>query len=356
MNGEKNERESAYEVVPQTVGSWRKKIFTAIRIIFGVGLFYYVVTATEGWSALEKLASNLWVVIGLISLPLFGASIEAHRMRVLFQSQDISLSFRNGFRIVAIGTMFNFCLPGGTGGDMVKLYYLAQENKGKGIEVATVVLVDRAVALLALLVLIVTLATLAWPLVLSLKTVQWLVGAAVLGIVALVLFSTLVWEQSHRMRRLMSAIPKWISLRNLFQRGVEAFLNFTDHKLSVMKVGVWSFFGHMMLAAMFIVSGSILIPEVAPLTTSLLALLGMLANALPVTPGGLGVGEAAFEGLFLLDGYVGGAQLILAWRLGMLPLCLVGCLLYIFLPQRKSLKAEGQPNVLSPVPHQRSAQ
>ena len=233
---------------------------------------------------------------------MFGASIEALRMQVLFKSQDISLSFHNGFRIVAIGTMFNFCLPGGTGGDMVKLYYLAQENKGKGIEVATVVLMDRAVALFALLVLIVILVTLAWPLVMSLKTVQWLVGAAVLGIMALALFSTLVWGQSQRMRLLMSAIPNWVLCRNPFQRGVEAFLNFTEHKLSVMKVGVWSFIGHMMLATMFIVSGSILIPEVAPLPTSLLALLGMLANALPITPGGLGIGEAAFEGLFLLDG------------------------------------------------------
>jgi len=356
VNGEKKKKESPCEIVHQTTHSWRRKIFTGVRIIVGIGLFYYVVTATGGWSALEKLASNLWVVIGLISLPFFGASIESHRMRVLFNSQDISLSFLNGFRIVAIGTMFNFCLPGGTGGDMVKLYYLAQENKGKGVEVATVVLVDRAVALLALLVLIVTLATLDWQLVLNLKTVQWLVGAAALGIFSLALFSTLVWAQSHRMSLLTSRIPNWVSFRNLFQRGVEAFLNFTDHKLSVMKVGIWSFFGHMMLATMFIVSGSILIPEAAPLTTSLLALLGMLANALPITPGGLGIGEAAFEGLFLLDGYAGGAQLILAWRLGMLPLCLVGCLLYIFMPQRKSLKDERKPSVLNPVTHQRSAQ
>ena len=115
-----------------------------------------------------------------------------------------------------------------------------------------------------------------------------------------------------------------------FERGVEAFLNFTDHKLSVMKVMVWSFFGHMMLATMFIVSGSILIPEMSPLTTSILALLGMLANSLPITPGGLGIGEAAFEGIFLLGGYAGGAQLILAWRIGMLPLCLLGSLLYMF--------------------------
>ena len=42
---------------------------------------------------------------------------------------------------------------------------------------------------------------------------------------------------------------------------------------------------------------------------------GMLANALPVTPGGLGVGEAAFAGLFASVGVSGGAEALIAWRL-----------------------------------------
>jgi uncharacterized membrane protein YbhN (UPF0104 family) len=70
-------------------------------------------------------------------------------------------------------------------------------------------------------------------------------------------------------------------------------------------------------------------PNAQPLTVCLLALLGLLANALPITPGGLGVGEAAFEGLFRTVGYGGGARLILAWRVGMLALCCLGCALYI---------------------------
>jgi len=41
---------------------------------------------------------------------------------------------------------------------------------------------------------------------------------------------------------------------------------------------------------------------------------GTLANALPLTPGGLGVGEAAFVGLFSAIGAAGGAEAILAWR------------------------------------------
>ena len=42
--------------------------------------------------------------------------------------------------------------------------------------------------------------------------------------------------------------------------------------------------------------------------------LGFLVNALPLTPGGLGVGEVAFDKLFALAGLAGGVEALLAWR------------------------------------------
>lgn len=70
-------------------------------------------------------------------------------------------------------------------------------------------------------------------------------------------------------------------------------------------------------------------PTLATRLVCLLALLGFLANALPVTPGGLGVGEAAFEALFRIVGTAGGAQLMLGWRVGMLPVSVLGGFLYM---------------------------
>jgi uncharacterized membrane protein YbhN (UPF0104 family) len=50
------------------------------------------------------------------------------------------------------------------------------------------------------------------------------------------------------------------------------------------------------------------------LGAALLTPFGMLVNSLPLTPGGLGVGEAAFESLFQLAAVPGGAEAILSWR------------------------------------------
>ena len=62
---------------------------------------------------------------------------------------------------------------------------------------------------------------------------------------------------------------------------------------------------------------------------SVLIPLGLLANAIPITPGGLGVGEAAFDSLFGLAGLSGGAEIMLAWRLFILAFGLVGLVFYL---------------------------
>jgi uncharacterized membrane protein YbhN (UPF0104 family) len=58
-------------------------------------------------------------------------------------------------------------------------------------------------------------------------------------------------------------------------------------------------------------------------------MLGMFANTVTITPGGLGVGEAAFDLLFAQAGLQGGAAIMIIWRVGMLPLCLLGLGFYM---------------------------
>jgi uncharacterized membrane protein YbhN (UPF0104 family) len=70
-------------------------------------------------------------------------------------------------------------------------------------------------------------------------------------------------------------------------------------------------------------------PQGADLKMLALIPMGYLANSLPVTPGGLGVGEAALESLFKLGGLEGGAEVILGWRLIMVIVGLLGLAFYL---------------------------
>ena len=62
---------------------------------------------------------------------------------------------------------------------------------------------------------------------------------------------------------------------------------------------------------------------------SLLIPLGFLVNTIPLSPGGLGVGEAAFNALFSLVGLNGGADTLLGWRLLTIVLSLPGLPVYL---------------------------
>ena len=73
--------------------------------------------------------------------------------------------------------------------------------------------------------------------------------------------------------------------------------------------------------------------------------LGHLANTLPITPGGLGVGEAAFNKLFALAGLEGGAETLLGWRLLTLLLGLVGLVFYLQGRKRFVHAGEAVPTV-----------
>jgi uncharacterized protein (TIRG00374 family) len=301
----------------------------ALRTFLGIGLLYYVLLATGGWQATHHFVSTPWLLPGLTILTLLGAAIEAQRLALLLKSQGIDLSFAHGYRLVTIGAFFNLCIPGGTGGDVMKLYYLASENRQQVIELATVLLVDRAVALFSLLLLVMGLAFFNMQLVQRYILVQFLIAIAAGGLLALVLLAALSCSAQFRVSRLYSFVTTKLPLRKYLSRISDALYAFRDHKAALLAAALLSMSGHVALAVMLIWVASVFLPLAPPLAVSLLSLLGLLANALPVTPGGLGVGEAAFEGLFRAVGFTGGATLILAWRVGMLPLCLVGCGLYI---------------------------
>lgn len=306
-----------------------KHLFAIFRVVLGVGLLYYVLRQTGGWAAVRQLVSTAWLLPWLAVLTMFGAAIESKRLGFLFGAQGMRLSFAQGYRVVAIGALFNFCIPGGTGGDVMKLYYLAANNRGRRVEIATVIFVDRAVALFCMLCLVVTLALLDGRLVRDYPAIGGLVAVAALCAAILLVGGVVACSTRLRASRWYGYLMTRLPLHRYLERVADALYAFRKNRAALAKAAAFSLVGHLALLGVLSAAGRAIIPNAPPMTVSLLALLGLLANALPITPGGLGVGEAAFEGLFRLAGYSGGAQLILAWRAGMLALCCVGCAFYI---------------------------
>lgn len=305
-----------------------QKLLSLLRVALGAGLLIYVLSVTGGWQTLQQLRHSAWVLLGLLALPLFGAAVEAVRLKLLAQAHAIPLSIGRGYRLVAVGTLFNFAIPGGTGGDVMKLYYLASANRRQVVEAATIIFVDRLVALFSMLWLMLALALLNWPLVRAQPVIQGLVGIIVLGILGLGTVAAVSFSSRWRRSRLYGWAMARLPFRRHLERLFDALVAYRGHKRTLAGAFLWSLAGHLALSGMFLAVGGVLIPDAPARMVPFLALLGILVNIVPITPGGLGVGEAALDQLFALVGFGGGAALMLAWRLSMLPLCGLGAVFY----------------------------
>jgi len=317
------------------------KVFSIVlRVALGLALLYYILSTTGDWHSLYALLDRWWLLVAVPALPFFGALLECIRLRLLFLAQGIHYTHTRLYKLIAVGSFYNNAMPGGVGGDLVKLYYLAVETRGRTVETATILAVDRAVALFSWLLVIVVLGVLnasrlATHVPVLLMTASAFGLMTVLGLLALLSGSTAL-----RSTRLFTYLTTRAPLHRPIHRIADALYTYRDQRHVLLQAALWSLPGHLATCAMYWAVASVLIPQAPGLLVCLLAFLGMLANVLPVTPGGLGVGEAAFHGLFSMFGYAGGAQLILAWRVAMLPFGILGGILYMIGVREKRQAAE----------------
>lgn len=303
---------------------------SALRVVFGAALLAFVLSRSGGAAggAVQRLLSAPFTLLVLFTLPFAGNVLEAARLVTLVDALGIRLRLLPTCGVVAVSSLFNYAIPGGTGGDVMKLYYVGREHRGRLVETATALLADRVIALFTLLLVILGLSALDPQLVAAQRVLQLLVIGSVVGVVMLGTLALL--SASRRLRR--TALYSWVTTRaplhQTLARLGDAILAFGERPAAVFRAMGFCIVGHIALVWMYVLLGRVIMPELSAPSVALLALLGMLANAIPVTPGGLGVGEAAFERLFQLVGHAGGAFLLVAWRVGMVPIALVGFAAY----------------------------
>ena len=100
-----------------------------------------VVVRLDRWQA-------LWAL--LLFIPVTG--IQIGRFVVMLAIQGVKLSYWASTKLTVAGNFFNFALPGTTGGDLIKAYYLTRYTHLK-TEAVTTVFLDRAIGLFGLVLL-----------------------------------------------------------------------------------------------------------------------------------------------------------------------------------------------------------
>ena len=308
----------------------RRVALTLFRLAIGASLLVYLAkSGIVDFRALSKLFTAWRITFAAITLLLLDNALMSVRLSWLFRPQGLNLRFSTSLKLSLVGFFFATFLPGAAGGDLSKLFYTTRGNGGRRIEIMTVVLLDRAIGLFSLLLL---------PLIFvpmfsqrlgsesALRSVLLAVGLLALGMTAgflACLFSD----------RFMVCIPS-ITRNRLTDNKVVSQIRGTITAYRKHSGVLLPALGVSLLANLLLVLVTMLgVLAVAPsgLTPRMFLVVpvGHIVNSLPLTPGGLGVGEAAFNALFNLTGLRGGAEALLCTRIWTAMVGLIGFSFYL---------------------------
>jgi hypothetical protein len=139
----------------------------------------------------------------------------------------------------------------------------------------------------------------------------------------------LVMTERFRYHRWLSGLLGKLPMGNILERIMGTLHDYRQHRGVLAGAVAVSLVIHSILIGLTLLVALALDAAHFSWRIALLAPLGLLANVLPVTPGGLGVGEAAFASLFRLAGLTGGPAVMLGWRVVTIFGSLAGLVFYL---------------------------
>lgn len=345
---------------------WKNFLVTTLKFSIPAAIIGFLLWRTDPqqWQALSEQPKNYGLLVAALVVAIGAMCLSFARWCVLVRCQGIELSMIEAFRLGSIGFLLSFVSAGSVGGDLFKAVFLAQRRPGKRIEAVASVFVDRGLGLYGLLLLVaITLLvadsagieTAAAQLneiptgelaesaevtesaeglslggIIDMQRIKWmtaiLVGTGTVVLAILVLGG----KSIDRLIRWAGGFPlvgplvlKIGGPLRMFHTHPVAFL------VSIlMSLGVHS---GLVLSFYFVARGLYTAPPTLP-EHFVIVPMGMLASALPVTPAGVGVLEAAVEALYRIVPAVktnaSGTLVALVFEMVKVVLAIIGTLFY----------------------------
>ena len=326
----------------------RKNISKVLKLLFSVSIIYILIQYNIiNINDIALLTKNYTLV--LYSLIIFFTIIILASLKwwLLLISANYNIPFLMTYLLYSTGLFFNNFMPGGTGGDIIKgvyLYKFVAESQRTGA--LFTIIIDRIIGLHALTIIALS------SYFLLIKKISFELNFALIFVIFIAIFSIPIFFY------VIMSIEKFlkyiiiknfkidiiIKLEDIFSRLVIAFDNYKDKKLYLSSCWIISVVNHLLTLSCFYIVTIIL--EINMLDIFEVIYVGsfsLMANFIPLTPGGIGIGEGAFN--YFAESLQGndlsniayGSIFFLAFRVLFTLVTLTGVISYILL-DKPSLK------------------
>jgi uncharacterized protein (TIRG00374 family) len=277
------------------------------------------------------LREQSWLIPFALLGTLIILLINNYRWLILMRSQGILSTHSQSLRLSFIGLFFNLAMPGSVGGDVLKAYYITREHPNQKFTAATSVIVDRIVGLYSVILIACVAVLMQWHKVASsskLKGLSLFIFAMAFGFSALFAIGFSRRIKAHGLtEKIFTKIPGGALAKKLY----EAIHSFRNSQKTVLISILLTLVAQIQLIASLFIVGQYLHFEPRLETFLFVFPVGFMATAIPISPAGIGVGQAVFMSLFsLFDGYSNsmGPTLITINQMCFAVLGLVGAALY----------------------------
>lgn len=266
-------------------------------------LYWLIGTGRLNLQDASALFRSPWfpAAFALIGLSLF---LNSERWRLLITSQNLTARPWETFRLSMIGVFFNYAMPGGVGGDVIKAYYFSRNQQHARATAVVSVAMDRVLGLYAMIVMAVAVMISDLSRVLENSTLRaLLVLLFAIWLVASLILASLFSRRVQRSGQI-HALLGWLPFSHRFIQLYDSAHRFGLQRSKIFSVLGLSLASQTLSIVFLFLAGKVAGYEEVPLEIYfLVAPVGYMATAIPISPAGIGVGQAAF--LFLFNLYLG---------------------------------------------------
>jgi len=315
----------------------RNRIVLTIKIVVAIGVIAFLFTSRrlDVTAILNSYKYSDSLLLGVLFC-ILAMIIPMFRWWILTRMQRLPLGAFDTIRLNMIGDFFNIFIPGGSGGDVIRAAYAIREFPERRAQALAVAFVDRGLGLHALLLLSVCLFSFQphlldtnpgiWPLVL------FVTGLLIVGTLSplLLLLERTKDIVARLFGRVLGGVSAWKETMELYRHQPGLFFLAYAFSIGIALSNILAI--HFMMLAVGSTPTVFESLSIAPLV--------ILANCLPLTPGGVGIAEGTSAGLYALMGHVGGANGMLLTRFFIIMFALLG--LPFFLMNRE-VRSKGIP-------------
>lgn len=279
----------------------------------GINLLKFILAGFILWILIKSSQLNLHLFtnitqhtglfISFLAMTFLIVFITAWRWNLLGEQQHVSLGLKQSLKPAYIGGAFNTLLPGSVGGDFIRCLYVSKKIPERKYTIFLTAFFDKLIGLMGILTTLCVAGLMRMTYITSQPTLFYLLltmFAACSGLILVIVTLMLMPKRLNLSARVKQHFPHSLVATRIASY-LEIFQQYRIPLKILAKTVLVSMVVEYLIATCLLIIAQMMGMPALDFSQVVLALgMTLLVSVIPVTPGGIGVGEMAFANILLL--------------------------------------------------------